>query len=453
MNAQAKHRGTRRIRAGQWIACLGLVIAGSAQADAVTDWNATFDAVSPTVGGPPQRAYLGAMVHIAIHDALNSIDRRYETYNVVPTASGWASPDAAIAAAARDVLINQLNRPPESPAKAAARASVEASYLAALVAIPNGSAENNGVAAGQAAAAAIIAQRLNDGSDTPNLPYTLAPGPGVHQPTAPNFPAPANAGFALIKPFAMRSTSQFRAEPGELFDLKGIAYTLNYNLVKSIGEFNTRASRPDSRETDIARFWPSGGANWSLVARTIVAGRHLDRWQHARLFALLLIAETDGAIEVFDTKYTYNFWRPVTAIRWANDGNPFTRSDSAWLPFFSFIGPWSTPPYPDYSCGLSTASGANTEVLRRFFGTDHVPYKLKVTAPALALAPPPAEPLLPAKEIERSYSSLSQAAEESARSRVYAGIHFYEGCMVGVRYGEKVGRFAYQHYLRPLRPR
>ena len=450
MNAQAQHRSPRRLRAGLLTTCLGLVIAGSAHADAVTDWNGIFDAASPAVGGPPQAAYLGAMVHIAIHDALNSIDPRYRTYSVVPTASMSASPNAAIAAAARDVLINQLNRPPESPAKAAARASVEASYLAALAAIPNGTAENQGIAAGQAAAAAIIALRLNDGSDTPNLPYTLAPGPGVYQPTAPNFPAPANAGFALIRPFALRSASQFRAEPGDLFQLKGIAYALNYNLVKTLGEFNTRVSRPDSRETDIARFWPSGGANWSLVARTIVANRHLDRWQHARLFALMQIAAIDGAISVFETKYTYNFWRPVTAIRWANDGNPFTKPDADWLPFFSFIGPWSTPPYPDYTCGLSTISGANTEVLRRYFRTDHVPYTLKVTAPALALAPPPAAPVLPAKDITRSYWSLSQAAEESARSRVYAGIHFYEGCLQGVHQGEQVGRYVFGHYLKPV---
>lgn len=429
---------------------VGLAIAAPACADAVTDWNLVYDQASPAVGGPPQRAYLGAMVHIAIHDALNNIDPRYRTYAVAAPANAQASPDAAIAAAAHNVLINQLNRPPETPAKAAARANVEAAYVAALANIADGTAETQGIATGQAAASAIIALRVNDGSATPNLPYTLAPGPGIHQPTAPNFPAPANAGFALVRPFAMHSASQFRADSGELFDLTGSAYTANYNLVKTVGEFNARASQPDSAETDIARFWPSGGANWNLVGRTIVAGKGLDRWQHARLFALMMMAETDGAIHVFDTKYAYNFWRPVTAIRWADDGNPLTAPDTGWLPFFSFIGPWSTPPYPDYTCGLSTASGANTEVLRRFFGTDQVPYTLKVTAPALALAPPPAVPMLPAKEIERSYRSLSQAAEESARSRVYAGIHFYEGCAQGVRHGEQVGRFVIQHYLKPL---
>ena len=449
-HAPARHRSPRRLRIALLTACLGWAAAGTAQADAVTDWNATFDATSKPIGGRPQRDYVGAMVHIAIHDALNSIDRRYQTYSVVPPAGVSANPDAAIAAAARDVMINQLGRPPETPEKAASRASIEAAYVTALAAIPNGTAKAQGVAAGRAAAAAIIAARQNDGSDTPNLPYMLAPGRGLHQPTAPDFPAPKNAGWALVKPFALQSGSQFRARPGELFELRSFAYTLDYYVVKRVGEFNERASRPNSRGTNTARFWHADGSNWNLIARTIVAKRHLDRWQHARLFALMLMASADGAIQVFDTKYTYNFWRPVTAIRWANDGNPLTRSDPDWLPFFSFSGQ-STPPYPDYTCALPTASGASTEVLRRYFGTDYVPYTLKVTVPALALAPPPAAPMLPAKEIRRTYWSLSRAAQESALSRVYAGIHFYEGCVKGVHDGENVGRYVSAHYLRPVK--
>lgn len=425
--------------------CLGLIVTGPACADAVTDWNITFNQLSPAVGGPPQWAYLGAMMHIAIHDALNSIDRRYQTYTVVGAAPAGASADAAIAAAARDVLINQLSRPPESPAKASARASVEARYAAALLAIPDGSAENQGVAAGRAAANAIIALRLGDGSGAPNMPYTLAPGAGVYQPTAPNFPAPANAGFGRMKPFAMNSPSQFRASPGEIFDLTSAAYARDYNQVKAVGERNTRASRLDSAETDIARFWPAGGANWNLVTRTIVASRGLNRWQHARLFALLLMGETDGAISVFDTKYAYNFWRPVTAIRWGNDGNPATVSDPGWLPFFSSPGAWSTPPYPDYTCGLTTTGGATTEVLRRYFGTDRVAYTLTVKAPAM-------DAMIPEKDITRHFDSLSQAAAESAMARVYAGIHFRSGCVRGITQGEQVGRFAIQHYLKPLKP-
>lgn len=436
----------RHLRPRPWLlACaLTLAIAGQASADAVTDWNANFDAVAPAYGGPPQRAYLGAMVHIAIHDALNSIQRRYETYDAVPTANANASPDAAIAAAAHDVLIHELNRPPASAAKTNAIASIEASYATALAAIPAGPARDQGVAAGQAAANAIIQARNLDGSATPNLPLSLAPGPGVYQPTAPNFPAAANNGWALVKPFAMHEPSQFRSDPGEIFDLAGAAYARDYNEVKQVGELNARLGNPDSVRSDVARFWPAGGADWNLVTRTIVASRNLDRWQHARLFALMQMGEADAAISVFDTKYAYNYWRPVTAIRWnGGDGNPATTADPSWLPFFSFGPVWATPPYPDYPCGLTTAAGATTEVLRRYFGSDQVGYTLTVTAPAFGG--------LPAKPITRTFASLSAATADAVDARVFAGIHFRSGCVQGVRQGSQVGRYAIQHYLRPVK--
>ena len=439
MNLQPQRRRDPSWRAARHglLACgLALAIASPAWADAVTDWNATFDAAAPAFGAPPQRAYLGAMVHIAIHDALNAIDRRYETYDVVPTANPNASPDAAIATAAHAVLINQLSRAPDNTAKIAARANVEAAYIAAMLAIPAGVSKNLGITAGQAAADAIIARRANDGSATPNLPYTLAPGPGVYQSTAPNFPVAANAGWALVTPFAMTSNSQFLAPPSEIFNLRSAVYARDYNEVKTLGNAVVRAAAPDSERSRIARYFPGGGADWSAVTRVIVSSRNLNRWQHARLFALLEIAEADGAISVFDTKYTYNFWRPVTAIHWANDGNPATVSDPAWLPYLV------TPPYPDYSCGLPTIAGAATEVLRRYFGTDNVPYSLTVSIP---------QPPLPPESLTRSYASLSQASAEAVNARVYAGIHFRDGCVRGVKQGERVGRFAFRNYLRPVK--
>jgi hypothetical protein len=426
-----------------WLVACAFVFAGPAWADAVTDWNLVYDQAAPSTGTAPQQAYLGAMVHIAIHDALNSIDRRYETYDVVPPANPNASPDAAIAAAAHDVLMHELLRTPDSAAKVIARANVEAAYVAALGAIADGSAEDLGVGTGQAAAAAIIVARAGDGSATPNLPYTLAAAAGVYQSTAPNFPVASFAGFGQMMPFAMTSPSQFRSGPGEIFDLTSAAYARDYNDVKQVGSALVRGAAPDSIGSDTARFWPGGGQNWNTVARTIVAGRGLDRWQHARLFALMKIAEADGLISVFDTKYTYTFWRPVTAIRWANDGNPATASDPTWLPFLT------TPPYPDYTCGLPTGAGANTEVLRRYFGTDNVAYSLTANAAAVTLPAPLAA--LPAKVITHSFTSLSQASAEAASSRVFAGIHFRSGCLQGVRQGEHVGRYVFQHYLKPLR--
>ena len=187
---------------------------------------------------------------------------------------------------------------------------------------------------------------------------------------------PSFAGWAHVTPFALRHGAQFEVEPGAIFDLTGAAYAREYNEVKQVGDARVRGAMPDSEESDIARFWPGGGSNWNLTARVIVDGRGLDRWQHARLFALLNMAQADAFIANQTWKYTYNFWRPVTAIRWADDGNPDTVSDPTWRPFLV------TPPYPDYPCALPTATGAATEVLRQFFGTDDIAFSRTFNAPA-----------------------------------------------------------------------
>jgi len=439
----------RRRRRIAWVIAgvLGLGPPGLARADAVTDWNATAGSVAPRFGGPQQQSRAMAIVQVAIHDALNSIDPRYESYAVVPAASASASPDAAIAAAARGTLLGLLNTVPDSQLKTEAIATVNNAYNAALAAIPDGTAKSQGIAAGMNSAAAILALRASDGSSTPHLPYTDPPGPGVYQPTPnPEFPAvitPSFAGWAHVTPFALRHAAQFLVEPGEIFDLASESYTREYNEVKQVGDARVRGVAPDSEESDIARFWPGGGSNWNLTTRGIVAGRGLDLWQHARLFALLNIAEADGHIANQNNKYTYKFWRPVTAIRWADDGNPDTTSDPGWRPFLV------TPPYPDYPCALPTATGANTEVLRRFFGTDDIAFVRTNNAVAVPLPPPLAA--LPPKAITRHFESLSEASSESADARVYAGIHFRSGCTAGVRLGTHVGRFVIQHYLKPLK--
>ncbi len=411
-------------------------------ADSVTDWNRIMDTVSPAVGAPPQRTYLATVVHIAIHDALNAIDRRYQTYSVVPGASATASPDAAIAAAARDTLMHELSRAPETPAKANARTVVEAAYADALAAIPDGASENQGVAAGQAAAAAILTTRQNDGISTPHLPYTMAPAVGVYQPTPTVLASPQFAGFANLRPFTFSDPRRFLPDGSPILHPRSLHYALDYLEVKSLGSARVRGLYPDSELTRIARFWAGGGANWNAVLRNIANGLGMDRWQHARLFALASMAQMDGLIVTFTAKYQRSFWRPVTAIRWANDGNPFTASDNQWLPLLE------TPPYPDYPCALPTTSGAATEVMRRFFGTDRVGYELTANVPPVTL-PAPMAPL-PAAAITRRFHSLSYAAQESASSRVFAGIHFRDGCHKGLRVGEDVARHAVRHYLKPL---
>ena len=443
-------------------ALLALAFALPVQADPVTDWNALASGpvVAPRFGGPQQQARILAITSIAVHDALNTIDRRYDTYNDLPPASAAASPDAAIAAAARTALLAMMSAlppavPPEDTNRALAIQAIEAAYAAAIGPGAPDAAEAAGIDAGEAAADAIIALRYDatatglvptDGSGTPNLPpYTLAPGRGVHQPTpAPEFPAtttPAFTGWSAVTPFALDSATRFRLPPAAIFNLRGPRYTAEYAFVKQVGDARVRGAQPDSQASDIARFWPGGGLDWNANARVIAASRGLDRWRHARLFALLNIAMSDAHVTNMESKYFYNFWRPVTAIRWGNDGNPLTRHDPWWRPFLQ------TPPYPDYPCASTGMTGAAAQTLRRFFGRDYLPFRRTINAPATPLPAPMAA--LPPKTITRGYGSLRLAENEQALSRVYGGLHFLEGCTAGLRQGHQVADWVYAGYLRP----
>jgi hypothetical protein len=426
-----------------------LLFPGLSAADVVTDWNAVATNVAPRFGAPQQQSRAQAMVQIAVHDALNAIDPRYQRYTGLALADPDASPDAAVAAAARLTLLRLLAPLPDSAQKQAAIDTIEAAYLATVGPGPYAGTIQAGIDVGEEAAEAILALRVADGSDTPHLPYTYLPAPGVYQPTPnPEFPAvitPSFAGWANVTPFVLRHGAQFAVEPGVIFDVAGSAYALQYNEVKQVGDSRVRGALPDSEESDVARFWPGGGSNWNLTARVIVGTLALDRWQHARLFSLLNMARADALIANQTWKYTHGFWRPVTAIRWPDDGNPDTDSDPAWRPFLV------TPPYPDYPCALPSEAGAAVEVLRRLLGTDDVPFTREFLAPPVPL-PPPMLPL-PAKLITRSFQTLSEAVAEAESARVFAGIHFREGCQAGARQGTQVGRFVAGHSLRPTKPR
>lgn len=418
-----------------------------ARADVVIDWNVIAEGVAPRFGAPQLQSRAQAMVQIAVHDALNAIEPRYARYTTIGAAAAGASPDAAAAAAASQTLLGLLAPLPDSPLKQAAIDTIETAYAAAVGPAPYDAATQSGIDTGNAAAAAILAMRSTDGSVSPHLPYTLLPGIGIYQPTPnPEFPAaivPAFAGWAHVTPFALRHGAQFEVEPGAILDVTSAAYAEQYNEVKRLGDARVRGLLPDSDESNIARFWPGGGSNWNLTARVILAGRGLDRWEHARLLALLHIAQADALIANQTWKYTYNFWRPVTAIRWTDDGNADTESDPMWRPFLV------TPPYPDYPCALPTATGAAAEVLREYFGTDDVPFTRTFTAGPVPLPAP--MPALPAKAITRSFTSLSAAAAEAASARVYGGLHFREGCGAGLKHGTQIGRFVVGHSLLPVR--
>jgi PAP2 superfamily len=415
--------GIRRTRPGVALRLLVIIIglAAISRADVVTDWNVIATSAAPAAGkNPVEQSRVFAMVHAAIHDALNAIDRRNKTYALNRRAEPGASPEAAVAAAARDVLVALL------PTQ---QANLDAAYAASLAGIAEGQAKTRGIAIGQAAAAAILALRNADGSTTP-APYTPGTEPGAYQLTPPNFAAAVLPGWGAVTPFTLTSGAQFRPEPSKLLDLTSAEYAADYNEVKAIGAQN--GATRTAEQSEIARFWYEGSpTGWNRIARVVAAQKELDLWQNARLFGLLNFAMADGFIAGFEAKYVYNFWRPITAIRaGATDDNPATVADPAWTAFLV------TPASPDYTSTHSVLGAAAAEVLTRFFGTDTISFRMTSGAPFPG--------------ITRSYASFSQAAQENADSRVYAGVHFRTTCRDGLAQGRKVGRHAFLHSLRPV---
>lgn len=416
--------------------------------DAVTAWNANASAAATAaciapIADPLHESRIYAMMHVAIHDALNAIDRRYQPYTFQIYEPG-ASPDAAVAGASRDVLVALVRQLPlelVSPSCIAAGvSSVEAAYAAAIAAIPDSPAKAQGIAVGQAAAAAILALRAADGAVGPFLNFKCPSrtNPGEYQCT-PGTPFIAFETWANVTPFVLNHSSQFR--PGPPYRINTAKYTAEFNEVKSLG--GDGISTPSVRtadQTEIALFWwENSPPTWNRIARTVSVNKGLDLWQKARLFGLLNLALADGYIAMVDSKNHYNYWRPVTAIQNADmDDNPETTGDPSWTP----LRP--TPPDQDYVSGHAIEGGAAAEVLKGFFGTDDMSFEeCGVTLPAGMTCSDPS-PVL------RSYSSFSQAADENAYSRILIGFHFRKSVEEGIDYGRKIGMRAANLYLRPV---
>jgi hypothetical protein len=425
------------IAAALWPGSAGAVV------DPVSSWNSIAVQATLTAGENGVVASRTiAIAQAAVHDVLNAIDSRYERYAFTDNAQAGASPEAAIAAAARDALVGTIavGAVPGfgSPAnQALAVAQVDAAYATALAAIPDGLPKSDGIAIGQAAAAAILAVRSADHA-TDLVTYTPGTEPGDWQPT-PNpvpFDPPAAADYlpaasphwGNVTPFVLLRSSQF--EPNGPPRLASKQYADDYNEVKDIGEKNS-ATRT-AEQTSIARFWyESSVAGWSRIARVVAESRGLDLWDTARLLALVDLAMADGFIAGWETRYKFNFWRPVTAIRAGDtDGNDATIADPAWSTLLN------TPAIPDYPSTHSVLGGAASEVLRRFFRDDDVAFTTTSGVPFAGLT--------------RSFDSFSQAAAENGESRIYAGIHFRSAVHDGIKLGNKIGGFAFTHVLQPL---
>jgi hypothetical protein len=430
-----------------------LTAAGQANAhptvrsDAVTAWNASAGkaaiaaCISP-IDNPLHESRMYAMTHVAIHDALNAIHRRSRPYALDIRARRGASPDAAVAAAARDVLVPLLAQipapfPPECGA--AGVASVEADYATALAAIPDGKGKARGLEVGHAAAAAILALRAADGSDTPLLDFAYPQGtaPGEYRFT-PDRPFAFAPGWAGVTPFVLRDSSQFR--PGPPYKVTSKKYAADFAEVKRLGgDGITTPSERSAAQTEIALFWvESSPLQWNRIARTVSTRSALDPWEQARLFGLLNMAMADGYVGSFETKYHYNYWRPVTAIRSADsDGNRNTAADPTWTPLVV------TPPIPDYDSAHSVQGGAASMVLERFFGSDHVAFE------TCSLTLPSGSTCTDASPLLRRYTSFSGAAAENGLSRILVGFHFRKAVDEGIEHGQKIGERAVDRFMRP----
>ena len=420
------------------------------RADAVITWSENARKASEAAclyisGNGLFESRMYAMMHAAIHDAINAIDRRSRPYAFDAEANGPASIDAATAAAARNVLVPVLHTMPDTQQCIdAGVASVEASYTAALAAIPAGPARTNGVALGQAAAAAILALRANDGSDAPwvDPAYPQGTHPGewrfTPEPEAPQFAF--GPFWGQVTPFVLKRGSQFR--PQRPYHLTSAKYAADYNEIKELGgNGTTTPSARTADQTQIGLFWiESSPLAWNRLARAVSAERGFELWENARLFALLNLAMADGYIASWEAKYHYRFWRPITAIRLGDtDGNPDTEGVPDWTPL-----QW-TYPMPDHDSGHSVQGGVAAEILKQVFGTDDIAFTAcSTTLPAGSRCDDPGA-------VWRPYSNFSQAANENAVSRIYIGIHFRRAVEEGVEHGRKIAAYAVHRFLKPVR--
>jgi hypothetical protein len=417
--------------------------AAPAAANEVLTWSETaLKAVAANGQNSVQITRTLAMMHGAMHDALNAINRRYATYYFEGPGEPGASPDAAVATAAHTVLVGVIPSFGTPAQKVAALAMVEDAHLASLSRVSNGDAKTKGVTVGRAAGAAMLALRKDDGA-LRDAPYTPGTGPGKWRPH-PN-PDPANPpiankdlapgyapsilpGWGNVTPFTLLSASQFWL-PGPPA-LTSEAYARDFDEVKRLGGKISEARTPE--QTEIARFWFQGSPSWSRIASAVAQERGLDAWDSARLFALMNLAMADTYIAGFKIRYVYDLWRPVTAIRDGDtDGNEATAGDPTWHSH------QNTPPVSEYPSTQSTFSGAATAVLAGLLGTDQVAFTF-TSGPPFA-------------DITRSFTSFSQAAREAAESRIYAGIHFRTACEDGLVLGRKIGERAVAMLLQPVK--
>lgn len=410
-HAELRRRFTRQAAAlGALLCWIGW--AAQAGADAVTDWDAKAQAAASPAGLGEREA---AIVNLAMFDAVNSVEPRYQPYLVKLTPPTPTAPEAAAASAAATALAGL------HPQAAASFKAALAEYLAGLDAAPEALA--NGVRLGESVARKLLEARANDGATAVD-PYRPRTRAGQYVPTA----SMVASSWPTMRPFALASPSQFR--PGPPPSLKSREWAADYNELKELG--GKTSSKRSAQQTETARFWLMVGPQaYHPLARQVVLERHMNLVDSAHFMALFAVALTDAYIAVFDAKYHYEFWRPVTAIRNGDlDDNPDTARDATWEPLDS------TPMHPEYPCAHCILSGAARVLIESLAGGQPLP-ELSLTSPT-------------APGVTHHWSNLDDFTTEVANARVWAGFHYRNSTRVGTAMGREVAEYVLKHTLQPL---
>jgi hypothetical protein len=386
----------------------------------VIDWNRILLSIVNTPGVQPaniQPTRNFAIVHAAIYDAVDSIDRTHAPYLIAVRAPRDASETAAADAAAHAALVALY------PSQ---QSALDADYAGELAQVPDGPAKDKGIHLGEQVASDLVAIRANDGSNVPAPPFVAGTNPGDYRPTPPNFPTPVFTTWGQVTPFVLDRADQFR--PGPPPSLTSDAYAAAINEVQSLGSATSTTRTAD--QTEIGKFWNPPIQNfWNQIAQTVALAHHSDLPTTARLFAALNLSAADSAIAFYDAKYTYQLWRPVTAIRLADtDGNPQTVADPNWLPLSI-----NTAADPSYPGAHSTISAAAADVLTSFY---HDRQDFPVTSTALP-------------GVTRSFTSFTAAEQEAGLSRIFSGQHTRLDHVAGLALGHDVAGFVLHNALLP----
>lgn len=388
--------------------------------ETVLYWN---EVAYEAFGGPQYQhslmaSRINAMMHLAMHDALNGIEEKYSQYAFTGK-NNKADPIAAAASAAHTVLLNEI---PDR------KGFLDSALSFSLATVKNGEDKISGISFGKEAAISLLNKRANDGSALELFGQILPSNePGVYQ-AVPPFEILFAPDWENVKLFSLDRKDQFRSSPQP--SLNSDDYAKDLNEVAAIGKINSTTRTAD--QTAFAQFWYEfSEAGWNRVARIVAKDKNLNLLETARLFALVDMAIADAYIAGWDSKMHYNFWRPFTAIRKADiDGNANTALDAGWEPLMP------TPPVQDYPSTHSALGNAAATVIAELLGDNNAFTMSSTTA-------------IPAGTT-RSFNSLRQAAVENAESRVMAGIHFRFSCEAGLTLGEKIGKWTVENQLTPI---